>query len=138
MFTPRRCNKKKVDVGLIVRTFTGVDYKVICEIGERTDLKHVVYVKNLRAYETRVICSGTIAEPGLIRFDPPRMPVGNSDHNWTAEYVLGSDEEHTFPRVSVLSGLPKGEERKIDVKIEIDRLHRGTTESTSLQIFVKS
>jgi hypothetical protein len=136
MLMRRRCKKRKSEGGVLIKTFTGTDAnKVICTVGNRTDLKHVVRIKNLRAYDTRVKCLAVISEPGVIAFVPPTSD--DTNEKWTAEHILDNNETFTFPRVGILSLKPNSDEQKITIELEIDRLRpRSTKESARLQIFV--
>ncbi len=131
-----QCSKRAVEGGLVIRTFTGPDdHKVICTIGPSKDIKHIVWVKNLRTYPTRIECTSEIVETGALVFE--QLHERDSKTRWSATYGLDSGELHRFPRVGLLSLKPGGNEQKIVVELVVERVHRGTTERVAVSIFVQ-
>src|SRR5436305_14511758 len=111
-----KCFKKKKEAGLRIRTFTGeMPRKKICKVAMRRNVRHLVNLKNLLAYDTDVTCIAQITtKPRFIRFESPN--ADDIEERWTAECHLGKDfGEHTFSHVGVLSAPPYDEEQEIRV-----------------------
>jgi hypothetical protein len=121
-------------VGLLIKTFTG-DKKgnIICDVGPRKDVRHLVRMTNLLAYWTDVECDARITTTQrIIRFTSP------AEESWADRCTLKPFSHHTFSHVAVLSAPPFGEDQQIKVDLKINRLQRGDEESASLSITVRS
>jgi hypothetical protein len=120
-------------------TFTGIDEKqIICIVSSEPAIKHFVQLRNLRAYETRIICtSQIISKPRFIKFVSP-VSEDTADQ-WAAECTLGNRGEHTFSHVKISTENPDTGDQIIHVELGIDRMRgRNTYELASLQITVSS
>lgn len=132
------CKANGADGAVETTTFTGIDKKqIVCDVSVPA-VKHFVQLRNLRTYETRIICKGQItSEPRFIKFDSTDQSV--TEDEWQAKCTLGNNQSHTFSHVTVTSKQPGAGEQIIRVTLEIDRLRqRGIEEKASLQITVSS
>ncbi len=139
MMGRRPCSATGWEGGVRTITFTGTEKDTpVCDINTRHDVRHFVLLKNLLAYETRIVCQGRItSKPRFIQFVP--HDAADTEDEWTAECVLDKDGEHAFHHIGVLSSRPSSGDQIVRVNVEIDRLRqRGTSDSASLQITVTS
>lgn len=88
----------------------------VCDLGARTDIKHVVAVKNLRVYPLAVKCVGQIyVDPNNVRFVDAQDPRVSETH-WEA-FVGRVTLAHTFSHVSLV-GKTHGED-EVEASVSI-------------------
>jgi hypothetical protein len=136
---PPKCQKSDFQKGLDIKTSTGTDdNNVVCKIGGREDIKHFVWVENLRGYKTFVECSGEITpDQGSIFFKSDNSRV--TEKKWEEDCSLDRYGEYPFSPVGLFSKRPNSGSQTIEVNFKIDRLReRGDIQSASLQITVFS
>jgi hypothetical protein len=118
-----------LEASIKARTSIGpTETQVICRIGDRLDLKHYVWMKNLHIFPVDITAFCRItSEPRVIRFKPADQPFPKvSEDRWSAICDLDTDEEMTF-YVSVLSNRNDGTEQKIEVELAVNRWHDSPT-----------
>lgn len=139
MLGSQLCKASGFEGAVETTTFTGIDKKqIICDVSSHPAIKHFVQLRNLRAYETRIICtSQIISKPRFIQFVSPAS--ADTADEWAAECTLGNRGEHTFSHVKISSENPDTGDQIIHVRVGIDRIRgRNTYELASLQITVSS
>jgi hypothetical protein len=113
------CEKVKSRSGIIVEARSGDNSGSICTIGTRTDIIHIVTVKNLKVYPADIKCQGKIlSQNPKAKFSANNISV--TDQIWNdAKDDLDDSEEYTFDQVNILSKT-SGKKEKIDAEITID------------------
>ena len=104
----------------------------VCVLGDRTDVKHVVIVKNLRVYPGEVKCVGRIqSDPNNIKFAAP--DPGVSETHWEAR-VGRVTLVHTFSHVSLLGKTPGEDEVEASVTVYWPEPNKRDTVAVSIQV----
>lgn len=87
----------------------------VCVLVNRTDIKHVVAVKNLRLYPCAVKCVGRInSDANNIKF--ASQDPGVTDTQWES-YASRVTLAHTFSHVSLLPKSPGEDEVEASVNV---------------------
>lgn len=111
-----KCRNTNSDVGVYVESYSGVGTTDVCTLAGRTDVKHIVTVKNLRLYDAEVSCRGIISSvPNQVEFSGTQQ--GITPQKWSSTgSILADNEERTFDHV-FLKSVGSGSE---NVRAEVD------------------
>jgi hypothetical protein len=132
------CRNTADKLGLFVEALSGEVVQhlrrinPVCVLRDRTDIKHVVIVKNLRVYPGAVKCVGRIhGDPNNIKFaahDP-----GVSETHWEASIARVS-LVHTFSHVSLLGKTPGEDEVEASVTVSWPEPNKRDTIRVSIRV----
>ena len=87
--------------GVYVKSFSGLDrITEVSSIGNRSDIRHWVYMKNLIGYPLEIKCKGRIPAPNpVVKFSSER--VGDTETFWTEGHpYLPDNQEYDFSHVT--------------------------------------
>lgn len=130
------CRKSKADSGLIIGTYSGIysttHPQIICTIADRTDIQHVVTVRNLLTIPVDLTCHGSISGSApKVRF----VSSGQNDTStdWYAD-KSGVDRNHTWSHVTFArTSNGSGDE---EVRVEVRGVWPGMYKQASVPVTI--
>ena len=133
------CENAKEGRGIFVEVRSSDRVTPICILGQRTDVQHIIKVKNLMLYPANIACEGSIrAHPRRVKFLSP-FP-GDTESTWKAsKWDLGDWETYSFVSATLLPESPviPGAIEKVDATVSITRpLRPAPAETVRLTIDV--
>ncbi len=131
------CEKAKSRSGVIVEVRSGNNSGAICTIGTRTDVIHIVTVKNLKVYPADIKCQGKIlSQNPKVKFSSTSISV--TDQIWNdSKDSLDDSEEYIFDQVNILSKT-SGKKEKIDAEITVNWPKGASTDTVTVSIDVNT
>jgi hypothetical protein len=138
---PQPCKVTSSVRGIEIETFSGsqtssdAKIRLECTIGSRTDIRHIVTIRNLRTYPVDIVCTGSLkASPRGLLFQSPI--TSDTDNTWQSRTALGSNSTHTYSHVTLLSLQPNTGNEAVDTEIEVFWPASGTRQKISLSFIV--
>ena len=131
-----KCRGTNSDGGVYVEAYSGVGSTQICTLAGRTDVRHIVTIKNLLLYDADISCEGLIqANPCQVEFSGGQSDISANKWSTTGSVIAGG-EEQTFDYVGLKAAGLGSETVRTEVDVSWSQPNRKSTIPVSFRVSV--